>query len=140
MLDISILNTKLNELKAELRAQEALNNSYKHKVDEIDKIYSEMQDVKKDMKKHKKDVTKYVEKSYKYWKGNTFKTRYQANITECLIDGDYEKLLGKIDDNMDALNTEKTKYENLILKTGGIIGHISAGINSLVTEIENFVN
>lgn len=139
-MDISILNTKLNELKEELREQEALNNSYRKKVDELGKIYREMQDVKKDMKKHKKEVSKFVEKTYKDWKGNTFKTRYQANLTECLIDGDYEKLLGKIDDNLDALNTEKTKYENLILKTGGIIGHISAGINSLVTEIENFLN
>ena len=45
-----------------------------------------------------------------------------------------------IDDNLDAITTERTKYQNKILNTQGLIGRIEAAINSLVTKIENWFN
>lgn len=88
----------------------------------------------------KKDMVSFANKEYNDWKGNVFDIRYQDKLENDLVDSKFTKIIDIIDDNLDAINTERTKYENKILNTQGLIGKIEAAINSLVTRIENWLN
>ena len=88
----------------------------------------------------KKDMVSFANKEYNDWKGNVFDIRYQDKLENDLVDSKFTKIIDIIDDNLDAINTERTKYENKILNTQGLIGKIEAAINSLVTKIENWFN
>ena len=88
----------------------------------------------------KKDMVSFANKEYNDWKGNVFDIRYQDKLENDLVDSKFTKIIDIIDDNLDAINTERTKYQNKILNTQGLIGKIEAAINSLVTRIENWLN
>lgn len=88
----------------------------------------------------KKDMVSFANKEYNDWKGNVFDIRYQDKLENDLVDSKFTKIIDIIDDNLDAINTERTKYQNKILNTQGLIGRIEAAINSLVTRIENWFN
>lgn len=88
----------------------------------------------------KKDMVSFANKEYNDWKGNVFDIRYQDKLENDLVDSKFTKIIDIIDDNLDAINTERTKYQNKILNTQGLIGRIEAAINSLVTKIENWFN
>ena len=88
----------------------------------------------------KKDMVSFANKEYNDWKGNVFDIRYQDKLENDLVDSKFTKIIDIIDDNLDAINTDRTKYENKILNTQGLIGKIEAAINSLVTRIENWLN
>ena len=92
------------------------------------------------MKDMKKDMVSFAHKEYNDWKGNVFDTRYQGKLKNDLVDSKFTKIIQIIDNNLDAINAERTRYQNKILNTQGLIGRIEAAINSLVTEIENWFN
>lgn len=134
------LQTALIAQKSKLRSEKTKLRNYKNKADALEKLYNRMKDKKENMIDMKKDMVSFANKEYNDWKGNVFDTRYQDKLQNDLVDSKFTKIIDIIDDNLDAINTERTKYENKILNTQGLIGKIEAAINSLVTRIENWLN
>ena len=70
--------------------------------------------------------------------GNLWKSDYK-NEVEAVVTS-YDTVINDIDTNMDNLNLEKTRYENLANDCYGLIGRLASTINSLLTQIANCVN
>lgn len=134
------LQTELIAKRNSLSSQKSKLRDYKNKAEALEKLYNRMKSKKEDMEDMKKDMVSFAHKEYNDWKGNIFDTRYQDKLKNDLVDSKFTKIINIIDDNLDAINTERTKYQNKILNTQGLIGRIEAAINSLVTQIENWFN
>ena len=134
------LQTELIAQRSNLSSQKTKLRDYKNKANALEKLYNRMKDKKENMIDMKKDMVSFANKEYNDWKGNVFDIRYQDKLENDLVDSKFTKIIDIIDDNLDAINTERTKYQNKILNTQGLIGRIEAAINSLVTKIENWFN
>lgn len=138
---------ELWELKSQKEANTNKLNSEKEKLKgysemaaKLDDLYEKLQVKKHDMKSQKNDMDSFSDETYSFWEGDTFNNRYQNELKEELINTMYTNIITTIDNNLDAINTERTRYQNLCLESEGIIGKLAASINSLVTKIENWIN
>lgn len=61
------------------------------------------------MKDMKKDMVSFAHKEYNDWKGNVFDTRYQDKLKNDLVDSKFTKIIQIIDNNLDAINAERTR-------------------------------
>jgi uncharacterized coiled-coil DUF342 family protein len=134
------LRSSLDSYNASLAKERSKVSEYQVKVDAIDELYDELKEKKETMKQHKDEVKTFSDQEYTNWKGDLFSNSYKNKIQDELIGESYEKVIGDIDSNLDALRDKRTSYENKILSSKGVIGSLEAGINSLGNSIAKLFN
>lgn len=127
-------NTALNNL-ANAKATAA---SYTATAKEIGLVYDELKGRKDSMRQLRKDFNKFISIKYGDWKGDLWKSQYKAKGQDVV--SAYDTVIGEIDTNLDRLNWERTRYENLASQQYGIIGSLVSTVNNIGTQIENWVN
>lgn len=139
-MSLESLKRKRSEYRKKLAEEKAKLDEYRKKAEALDDLYKKMKEKKSDMKSLDKDLKSFSDESYPYWQGNVFRNRYEVKVKTDLIDDGYDKMIDIIDANLDEINNERTRYENLVYESNGIIGRIEESINSIITRIENWVN
>lgn len=132
------LQSSLASARAELEAKKRQAETYRAKAQEIGTVYEELKEKKNSMKTLKSNVEDFKDEKYDAWQGNLWKQEYKGSGEKVVAS--YDTVIQEIDTNMDNLNLEKTRYENLANDCYGIIGRLASTINSLLTQIENCVN
>lgn len=132
------LQSSLASARAELEAKKRQAEAYRAKAQEIGTVYEELKEKKKSMRTLKSNVEDFKDTKYDAWKGNLRKQEYKGSGEKVVAS--YDTVIQEIDTNMDNLNLEKTRYENLANDCYGIIGRLASTINSLLAQIENCVN
>lgn len=115
-------------------------DEYNQKITEIEQIYNEMANEKENLINEKSTVQAVANESYSNWTGNLYANEYEPMLVDDVLNGSLQATIHAIDENLDALNDAKTRFENKINRTEGIIGTLEAGINSLWNEVENLMN
>lgn len=132
------LNASLASARAQMEEIKRKAEGYRKKADEIGTVYEQLKEKKNSMKTLKSDLKDFKDEKYDSWKGNLWKSDYK-NEVEAVVTS-YDTVINDIDTNMDNLNLEKTRYENLANDCYGLIGRLASTINSLLTQIANCVN
>ncbi|MBM6614780.1 DUF5082 family protein [Desemzia sp. RIT804] len=115
-------------------------DEYNQKITEIERIYNDMKSEKDNLINEKSAVQAVANESYNNWNGNLYANEYEPMLVDDVLNGSLQLTIRAIDENLDALNDAKTRFENKISRTEGIIGTLEAGINSLWNEVENLMN
>lgn len=118
-----------------------LRNNYSNNMataEKIHEIYNELNSEKRKLSDLKSALRNYKERNYSNWKGHLWKAEYKQSVSE--IQTAYDEMIRNMDANMDALNNEAAHYENIAYSQLGPIGDCVAALNTLGTQIENFVN
>lgn len=115
-------------------------NEYNGKIQDIDRIYNEMKIEKDNLVTEKSHVRTLSNETYANWKGDLHSNEYEPLLVDDVLNGSLQTTIRAIDENLDALNDAKTRFENKINRTEGIIGTLQAGVNSLWNEVENLLN
>ena len=134
------LKNEIDSYKKKLSEEAAKVAVCQEKVDALNSLYERMKKKKEEMKSLQKSLKSFVDEAYDYWQGNVYIYRYENNVRKELLENDYGKMLTIIDDNLDAINNQRTVYENLIYESKGMIGSFQACINSIATRIQNWTN
>ncbi len=112
---------------------------YQQIVDELQRIHHQLEGAKSDLKHQKTRLVSFGFARYQNWKGTHFEKKYKEFITR-KMQRDYDAVIKQIDKNMAIVNKMKADYQNRIYRNEGLIGQLKAAINSLVTQIENWVD
>lgn len=139
-MSLENLKRELSSNKKKLSEETVKMEGDQKKADVLNSLYKKMKKKKEEMEALQKSLKNFSGKSYEYWQGNVFNSRYENYVKQELLRNGYGKMLSIIDDNLDEINNKRTYYENQIYKSKGIIGNLHAGINSIVTSIENLMN
>lgn len=115
-------------------------DEYNQKISEIERIYNDMKTEKENLISEKRDVQAVANETYSNWTGNLYANEYEPKLVDDVLNGSLQVTINAIDENLDALNDAKTRFENKIHRTEGIIGTLEAGINSLWNEVGNLMN
>lgn len=111
---------------------------YRAIAEEINHIYKELRLKKNEAIKYSADFTSFKNRSYDRFKGNNFQKKYlpAAHLIEC----EYSRFISLIDRNLDTLNRERVRYENLAANQLGLIGELVKVVNNLTCTIQNYTN
>lgn len=132
------LKASLSQAQAQLASARAQAKAYQEKADEIAGVYEELKEKKKSMKTLKKELKDFKDEKYDLWKGVLWKEDYKTTVGKVVTS--YDTVISDIDTNLDNLNLEKAKYQNLANECYGLVGRLASTVNSLITQIQNCVN
>lgn len=138
MDELEKLKRDLERIGNNLQQSIQIRNSYLAKAREIRAVYNRLADDKSIIVDYRNNVRRFSGERINTFQGALYKDKYIGSMAE-LIDG-YQKVIDRIDANMDALNMEVVKYENKANEMFGIIGNIQSRINTLSHRIENWFN
>lgn len=134
------LKGRIQQYQATIEDDRQRIEEYSQKISEIDQIYQAMNDEKELLSDEKRAVQTLANETYSNWTGDLHSNEYEPKLEEDILNGSLQVTIRAIDENMDALNDAKTRFENKISRTQGIIGTLEAGINSMWNEVENLMN
>lgn len=137
-IDLDAIKASLAEYRRQLAAKQAEKEGYFNKAKEIEAVYDRLKNDKDLIESYRKSVKTFKKEDYDTFKGYQFSESYMTKM-DALID-DYDLVIKNIDTNLDRLNNEITRYENLGYQCNGIIGSLQSAANSLVNKIQNWVN
>lgn len=138
MDELERLQRDLNRIKDNLQNSIQMRDTYLAKAREIRSVYNKLAEDKTIIAGYRNDVRHFRGEKINTFQGALYKDKYIASMSE-LIDA-YQKVIDRIDANMDALNMEVVKYENKANEMFGIIGDIQSTFNTLSHRIENWFN
>jgi prefoldin subunit 5 len=133
------LNRKKSTNEQKLATSQQEIKAYQNNVDELQKIYQDLKNQKEDLKQQRSDIKNYANVKYALWQGNLYDKDYN-NFLNAHLYRSYDKVIDRVDKNMALINNERTKYENKIYKTEGVIGQLKATINTLWRQIQNWID
>ena len=111
---------------------------YRDRADRLKPVYRQVYSLKHDAFGSVIRNDKNTVKDQYEWTGR----RYQDFVSDgdelCSINENYRDY--SLDKVLDALNNEITRYENLYLEEHGLLGRLTAKLNGLINQIENWVN
>lgn len=126
-----------NTLQTEISSLNSEITTIRSKVKRLRQAMKTVSQEKSNFKKTKKNTKKCVEDDYT-WTGKKYSDFLdKGSELDSESENYYKYQLDRIEDE---LNNEITYLENIILKKLGLIGTLSAEVNSLITKIENFFN
>lgn len=137
---IDELKSRIQQYQNTIEDDRQRIDEYNQKITEIEQIYKDMKIEKEQLISEKSDVQAVANESYSNWTGNLYDNEYEPILEDDLLNGSLKATIRAIDENLDALNDAKTRFENKINRTEGIIGTLEAGVNSLWNEVENLLN
>lgn len=132
------LESQLRQQQSQLDAQRAARSGYLAKAAEIGAVYDDLALEKDEVVKLRESVVTLRDKEYDRFRGNLYRSKHVANMAA--LASAYDSLVSRVDANLDALNDERKKYENLAYDCDGPIGLLEQGVNSIVRSIQNLVN
>lgn len=132
------LKASLQQAKSDWEEAKKDAKAYQKKAKEIDKVYQELKEKKDSMKTLKRELKDFKNDKYDSWKGVLWKEEYKGAVQKVVTS--YGTVIDDIDTNLDNLNLEKTRYENLANEKWGLVGRLASTVNSLITQIENWTN
>ncbi len=135
---IAGLRGQLADAEARLSAARSQAESYRATADAIGKIYDDLKNQKAALKTMKANVNTFKEASYTQWKGNLWQSDYKTAVSN--VESAYSTLISEIDINLDNLNLEQARYDNLANEQWGIVGQLMSVVNNIVTDIQNWSN
>ncbi|MBD7913264.1 MULTISPECIES: DUF5082 domain-containing protein [Clostridium] len=139
-MSLSGLKRRRDSYRKDISEESSKLEDYRAKAKALASLYERMKEKKSEMKSLEKSLDSFVGQSYEFWEGNVYKTRYKNTAKNELVENGYGKMITIIDNNLDEINTKRAYYENLVYETEGIIGKLHSCLNSVITEIENWVN
>lgn len=137
---IEDIKERIRQYEATIADDRQRIDEYNDKIADIDRIYNDMKTEKDNLLLEKREVRAIANESYPNWKGNLHSNEYEPLLVDDILNGSLQTTIHAIDENLDALNDAKTRFENKISRTEGIIGTLQAGVNSLWNEVENLLN
>lgn len=132
------LENSLDALKRDLNRRLNEKQNYLNTASKIGVIYGRLKNDKDTVSDYRKSLKSFAREDYDSFKGNLYKNEYRAQAMELVAT--YDRLISLLDDNLDKLNSERAKYENLAYQCDGLIGYLRSAINSVAHQIENWVN
>ena len=135
---IDSLRESLSNARAQLAAARQQADTYRATADKIGGVYEELAEKKKNMETRKRELEDFEDETYDSWKGTLWKEDYKNEVEKVVTS--YDTVIDNIDTNLDRLNLEKTRYENLANACYGLAGRLASTVNSLIAQIENCVN
>lgn len=135
---IAGLRGQLADAEAKLSAARSQAESYRATADAIGVIYDDLKTKKAALKTMKTAVNTFKDTSYAQWKGNLWQSDYKTAVSG--VESAYSTIISEIDTNLDNLNLERARYNNLANEQWGIAGRLAGAVNSLITEIQNWLN
>ncbi|MBQ8148188.1 MAG: DUF5082 family protein [Lachnospiraceae bacterium] len=132
------LQSALSSYRTQLANKRAEQRGYYDKADEIRAVYNELAGRKSVLEGYRNTVSTFSESTYGDFVGNVFTTTYVPKVEELV--SYYNTVIDNVDTNLDNLNNEVTRYENLGLQCDGPIGYLASVVNSLIGQIQNWVN
>ncbi len=138
MDELAALRESLSRLQQQLADKKAEKQGYLDIAEEIQAVYKRMAEDKALIEGYRKSVKTFCKEKYDTFKGNLYSESYKVKLEELL--DDYDLVIGNIDTNMDRLNKEVARYENLAYQCNGPIGYLQSSVNSLWHTIQNWVN
>lgn len=137
-MSLDDLKSSLSSYQTSLANKRAERQGYVDKANEIRAVYNELKAEKDTIRGYRDDVKTFRNETYPDFKGNVFNNTYLPQV-DALVEN-YNTVIGNIDTNLDNLNDEVTRYENLALQCDGPIGYLASMVNSLIGQIQNWVN
>ena len=138
MDELDSLKNDLGSKRSQLRAKEQEKANYLSVASDIKSVYKKMADEKAAMKNYHSGIKSFSNEHFDIFVGKLYASEYKPRIKQVVED--YQKVISAIDTNMDRLNTEMARMENMAYKCDGVIGYLRSAINSLVHTIENWTN
>lgn len=138
MDELDSLKSSLSSKRSQLSAKQQERVRYLGVANEIDAVYQRMVADKRTIRGYRDSVNSFYKEKYDRFCGNLYKNTYLASIKQLI--SDYDTVINKLDTNVDRLNTAKAQWENKAYQCDGVIGYLRSAVNSLVHQIENWVN
>lgn len=132
------LRAQLSQAQANLSAAKSQAESYRATADAIGKIYDDLKAKKDTLKIIMTNVNMFKEMSYAQWQGNLWQNDYKTAVGG--VESAYSTLISEIDANLDRLNLEQARYDNLANEQWGIVGQLMSVVNNIITDIQNWSN
>ena len=132
------LRDALRRKREQLQQKKIEKQGYLDTAADIKNVYNRMKLDKGTLKDLKTNVNTFSKENYTDFKGDLFTNTYKPKVSEIL--SSYDDMISRLDYKMDELNWKITEYENKALSCDGPIGTLSAGVNSLINQIENWFN
>lgn len=132
------LRNSLSDIARSINETLNRRQGYMNKAAEIRAVYDRLAADKRTIKEYRKSVKTYSSKSFDEFKGNNKTYVYKPEMTN-LLDA-YDIVIRNIDHNLDALNDEILRQNNLASDCLGPLGYLESAYNTVKTKIENWVN
>ena len=136
----SELYAQMSSNETQISALQEENYDYQTRITQLKAVYEEMKQAKADLKAHKSHVEDFSNENLALWKGDLFKSRYQSFLQGTIASGDYNTVISEIDKNMAVVNNQRCEYENEMYRNEGLIGNLRSLINSIWTQIQNWID
>ena len=138
-MGIDALRLRLNDKQSQMERVKSDNSALQDKVDALQRIYNELKDAKNELSALRNGVNHYAGKKYDLWAGHLYDQHFNRFLSRTLC-GSYDYVIREIDRNMAKVNNERARSQNRILRNEGIIGNLKAAINTIVTQIQNWID
>lgn len=135
---LSTKKTNLRNKKGQLLAKQNEKQGYLNTASDIGVIYDRLAEDKRVIREYRNSVKTFVREKFDTFSGDLYSNSYKTKMEDLI--SKYDSVISNIDINMDRLNSVRAQYENKAYKCNGVIGYLQSAINSLVHEIENWVN
>lgn len=135
----SELYISVSKNESKITAAESENAAYQAKVDELQSAYDDLKTAKGDLKDLRGNISSLASDTYSSWKGNKFDSIYSNYLSDTLYPS-YSAVITEVDGNMATINNKICEYQNKIYSNEGLIGQLKSVINSLWTQIENWID
>lgn len=127
---------------SQIDASEARIADYEAKIELLETAYSSVKTVKDNIEEQwradvKKCYNDYNDDGYE-WAGKAY-DEVESEVSQ-FICWHFEDIIDNIDDVLDEINLEITRYENLIIEEEGILVGLRTWWNNLCTRIANYWN
>ena len=128
----------LGEKRQQLENKRIERRGYMDTADKITVIYDRMSDDKTTIEGYRDNVRRLKDEDFGTFKGYNHDDKYETSMDKLVKN--YETVIKNLDTNMDRLNTARKDFENKAYACDPIIGRLEQGVNSLIHQIENWVN
>lgn len=134
------LQQRYNSMHQQVLSCQAESRSIEEQLEFVREKKEELKSIKNDFKTNKQDATLVdLSISIMQWRGSNYGLYHDEYIRD-LVNDKYTKLIGDIDQNLDALVSEERRLENRLLDNQGLIGKLRQGLNWITSELEKLVN
>lgn len=132
------LRSAYNQAVANRQAAIRRRDQYYAKANQIRSVYNAMKPLKSEAQTILSQYTQAGNMTYDTFCGTNHDSVYMTSVNAAI--SSLTALVNEIDANMDNLNSECTRYENLGLNENGLVGRLASSINSLWSQIQNATN
>ncbi len=132
------LYRRLNDLANSINNAWNERQRYMDKAAEVQKVYDRLKKDKDTIVEYKKSVKTFSQETYDDFQGNVFESVYQLEAKSVVTT--YDRVISRIDTNLDALNEEVLRYKQKAADSLGPIGSLESAYYYVSTKIQNWRN